>query len=387
MAVEGDLAYIDYGEQPATVHARILAAHVDADLWVCITPDYDVYEEIISDRNMDAVSVTLGNGGLGSPLPPALHAPSVYNFRPMTAQDYQRLMGETRTYAAQLRVSLGLPPPGLVARAPGVGVGAAGSVEADTQLVWIALENDHGKNAGQIVCDVGQALPAGSVTLGINKALIPMGSGALAVKRIVKGKVNSIEARDLRVLPFQFDEQGTRRIEFATAVSRMTQDEMPGGALQLDGPPSTLGVLKGIVARGLTPVTDHEHWVRTNEFCRGDRSLYELEVITRCLEAFAMVDQINLPNSKGIELLMRRWQLIREAHRLSPQSPDYSAADVFMGWQYRREGINPEVAKFVASELKDQASIAKESRKAREEMQSRKGRGGGPGAKATAESK
>ena len=117
MAVEGDLAYIDYGEVPAVVHARILAAHVNEDLWVCITPDYDIYEEVISDRNTDAVSVTLGNGGLGSPIPQALHAPSVYNFRPMTAQEYQRYLGEARTYAAQLRVSLGLPPPGLAAMA------------------------------------------------------------------------------------------------------------------------------------------------------------------------------------------------------------------------------------------------------------------------------
>lgn len=387
MAVEGDLAYIDYGEIPQTVHARILAAHVNEDLWTCITPDFDVYEEIISNRNPDAVSVTLGNGGLGSAIPASLHAPSVYNFRPMSAQDYQRLMGEARTYAAQLRVSLGLPPPGLVVNAPGGVQGGVGAIDPNTQLVWVAAENDHGKTMGQLVCDVGEVLPVGSVTLGNNKALIPIGSGALAVKRIMKGKMNSIEARDLRVLPFTFDEQGTRRIEFATAVARMTQDEMPGGALQLDGPPSTLGVLKGIVSRGLTPVTDHEHWIRTNEFPRGDRSIYELEVVTRCLEAFAMVDQINLPNSKGVELLMRRWQLIREAHRSSPQSPDYSSADVFMGWQYRRDGINPELAKFVAGELKDQASIAKESRKAREEMQSRKGRGGGPAGKATAESK
>ena len=263
----------------------------------------------------------------------------------------------------------------------------APAVDPNNQLVWIALESEHGKSIGQIVCDVGQALPAGSVTLGNNKALVPMGSGAVAVKRIVKGKINSIEARDLRVLPFTFDEQGTRRLEFAAAVAKMTQDDMPGGSLQLDGPPSTLGVLKAIVSRGLTPVTDYEHWIRTNEFPRGDRSIYELEVITRCIEAFAMVDQINLPNSKGVELLMRRWQLIREAHRLSPQSPDYSAADVFMGWQYRRDGINPELAKFVAGELKDQASIAKESRKAREEMQSRKGRGGGQQGKTTADGK
>ena len=303
----------------------------------------------------------------------------------MTGQQYQLLMAEARTYTAQLRVTLGLPPPGLQVPAQAA---APGGANAGDQSVWASFKNDHGRVVGQLVVDVGQPLPAGALVLGDNKALIPIGNnGALAVKHIAKDRMNSMDARDLRVIPFSFDEQSTRRVEFATAVSKMIQDEMPGGSLQLDGPPSTLGVLKSIVSRVLTPVTDHEHWIRTHEFPRGDRSIYELEVITRCIEAFAMVDQLNLPNSKGIELLMRRWQLIREAHRLSPQNPDYSSADVFMGWQYRRDGINPELARFVAGELKDQAQIAKESRKAREEMQSRKARGGGKQGAATAENK
>ena len=80
------------------------------------------------------------------------------------------------------------------------------------------------------------------------------------------------------------------------------------------------------------------------------------------LEAFVMVDQLNIPNLKGCELLVRRWQLIREAHRISPTSPDYSAADVFMGWAYRRgDGVEPSLAKYVADELK-----------AKEEMDQRK---------------
>ena len=71
MAVEGDSAYIDYGEHPQVIHARIPACHVHDDLWTIITPDFDVYEEVISAGNGDAVSVTLGQGGLGSPIPSA----------------------------------------------------------------------------------------------------------------------------------------------------------------------------------------------------------------------------------------------------------------------------------------------------------------------------
>ena len=193
------------------------------------------------------------------------------------------------------------------------------------------------------------------------------------MKRISKDKVGSMDSRDLRVLDIRFDFQGNRKAEFAECVSRMSQSSMPGGGLQLDGPPTTHEVLKGMASRGLTPVTDHERWVRTQELPRGDRSVYEMEVITRVLEAFVMVDQVNLPNLTGCEVLVRRWQLIREAHRISPGSPDYSSADLFMGWAYRRgDGVNPALAKFVAGELKDQAAISKEARKAKEESERRK---------------
>ena len=66
-------------------------------------------------------------------------------------------------------------------------------------------------------------------------------------------------------------------------------------------------------------------------------------------------------------------QVIREAHRISPGSPDYSSADVMMGWKYRRsgQGVDSELAAHVAQELKNEAMIAKESRKAREEQDAR----------------
>ena len=373
--VEGDLMFLDYGEVPKTIHTRLIGAHLTGETYIIITPDSDVYEEELHLRNTDLVDVIPGLGGLGSPLPPTLNPAEVYSFRPMSAQQYQAVMAQARTYAAQLRIQMGLPPPGLAAAAGGA---VAGQQQQQVEpRVWVSLENEFGKVVGEVVIDEGGALPVGHVALGGSKALIPMGQGALAIKQVPKKDVDSMGVRDLRVLPLVFDQQGNRRQDFSAVVARMTHVDMPGGGLQLDGPASTLGVLKSMVARGLTPVTDHEHWVRTHDLPRGDRSVYEMEVITRALEAFAMSDQLNLPCSKGIELLLRRWQLIREAHRISPGAPDYSSSDVFMGWEYRRgEGVHPDLAKFVASELKDQASIAKEARKAREEMANRK-KGGG----------
>ena len=114
----------------------------------------------------------------------------------------------------------------------------------------------------------------------------------------------------------------------------------------------------------------------------GDRSIYEAEVITEALDRFLMIDQLNLPNLSGAELLIRRYQLIKEAHRISPQNPDYSASDVFLGWGNERDGIDKALSRHAATELKAMAEIQKESRKAREEAAlaasstSKRGRGG-----------
>ena len=113
------------------------------------------------------------------------------------------------------------------------------------------------------------------------------------------------------------------------------------------------------------------------EISKNDRSIYEMEVIAKVVEAFVMTDQLNLPNLKGGELLLRRWQLIKEAHRISPMSPDYSSSKFFMGWD-RESGVQSGLSKHVSEKLKDEAAIAKEARKAREEMASR-GRGRGRG--------
>ena len=86
------------------------------------------------------------------------------------------------------------------------------------------------------------------------------------------------------------------------------------------------------------------------------------------------VDQLNAPCLQSAELLVRRMQVIREAHRVSPSAPDYSSADIMMGWRYRRagQGVDAALAAHVANELKNEAAIAKEARKAREEADLRR---------------
>jgi hypothetical protein len=112
----------------------------------------------------------------------------------------------------------------------------------------------------------------------------------------------------------------------------------------------------------------------------GDRAACEDEVICVVLEKFATVDGINLPNTIGGELLARRVQLIREAYRISPSAPDYSGADYFMGWGRRHAGgaVQRSLTAYVSEQLRSDAAIAKESRKAREERALRASRKPGP---------
>ena len=98
----------------------------------------------------------------------------------MTAAEYQELLSDARDYAPRLRVQLGLPPPALRETA----AAASGLVDAGlptTDLVWVSLEDDCGFKSGGIVCETVGNLPASSLTLGSNKAMIQKPEGVVCV--------------------------------------------------------------------------------------------------------------------------------------------------------------------------------------------------------------
>lgn len=159
---------------------------------------------------------------------------------------------------------------------------------------------------------------------------------------------------DLRTLPVRFDAQGVRRREFNDAVAHMVDGVPQGGGLQLEGPSTALNIVKNLRDQNFTPSSFHEFWMRTADIPRGGRSTYEHECLSRIMEAMITVDQLNIGSLQSSELIMRRLQVIREAHRISPSAPDYSSADHFMGWKWKKatQGIDAGLAAHVAGELK-----------------------------------
>ena len=166
--------------------------------------------------------------------------------------------------------------------------------------------------------------------------------------------LRACKLEDLRVLPVVFDSQGVHRREFSSPLAEMNDAEPVGGGLQLSGPSTVLSIFKSLRDQSFTPSTFHEHWVRTSDLPKGDRSVYEHECLSRILDYMVVVDQLNAPALQSAELMCRRLQVIREAHRISLGQPDYSASDVMMGWKHARSGagIDTSLAAHVANELK-----------------------------------
>ncbi|CAE7766812.1 ANK1 [Symbiodinium sp. CCMP2592] len=146
------------------------------------------------------------------------------------------------------------------------------------------------------------------------------------------------------------------------AVGLMNDTPPQGGGLQLSGPATVLNILKSVRDQNFTLTAFHEHWLRVGEIPKG---IYEHECLSRILRDHRS-DQC--PSA-----LRARAHLPPDAHRISPSAPDYSAADHFMGWRYRKATqVDSDLVAHVATELKNEAAIAKESRKAREEQKLRR---------------
>ena len=127
--------------------------------------------------------------------------------------------------------------------------------------------------------------------------------------------------------------------------------------------------MKDMLENGGNPASHFEWWQKASQVSGSDRSVHEMEVLCRTLHAMATVDQLNVPSLTSAEMLCRRIALIKEAHRVSPDAPDYSASDYFMGWGARKMGatVAPAITASVATAISSDAAVAKEARKAREE--------------------
>ena len=72
-------------------------------------------------------------------------------------------------------------------------------------------------------------------------------------------------------------------------------------------------------------------WVQNARIPEGDRAVFEDKVLSKVLDAAVKIDGLNFCNSLAFEMIVRRKQLLCEAHVGNPGQPSYEASDYFMG--------------------------------------------------------
>lgn len=200
-------------------------------------------------------------------------------------------------------------------------------------------------------------------------------------------------AEDVRTLPVRYERTGERFRTFEESVGLMSEEPFSEEDWPLEGPRSALWWMRATRRQGLTPIGRHNRWLVDSGVPSADRLVHEHEVLSHCIELAATVDQLNVSSLLCCERLIRRVQLIEEAHVLAPHAPSYDGAEHWMGSGRRRGGalVFPALAKHVATRVRKETEVAKERRKAREERRmapAKKcggGKGGGGGADGAAQ--
>jgi hypothetical protein len=119
----------------------------------------------------------------------------------------------------------------------------------------------------------------------------------------------------------------------------------------------------------------HLGCVAQSKIPEGDRAIHENEMLSRALDLAVCYDSLNIANLASFELLVRRKQLLAEAHSYSPSQPSYEGADHFLGTSYRPGGaiVVPELTKHVAERMHQESQVLKEKRK-QAELKGNKGK-------------
>eukprot|EP00435_Cladocopium_sp_Y103_P022526 s440_g5.t1 len=390
----GSLVYVDYGEVPRTIHARVILDHVTGAEHVGLTPDFDIYSEVYDPAlNEDIVNFWPGNPN--GALPRGVPSRSVYGFAPMSAAQLSRFMNLGRSEGARLRAERGVDAAHPVVNAPG---GAAPETVADARAdeFWVLAEHVAGRKIGERV-----QLAAGSVTdgrYGLVRVTDAEGKERpCLVHRLVESELSDfcderiqnarasealegdekVAADDVRTLEVKFGHNGERQRSFRESVKELQMTEFEDFPLH---PRTTLDYCRAIAGIAESATAQHHIWMNSSGIPSGDRSVYEDQILARILDVAICYDSLDVSNLACIELVCRRRQLIADAHAGNPAAPSYLGAEHYLGETYKLGGgvVVPSLTDHVSRKLQAQSQIMKEKRKMAEAASSKGGKKGPP---------
>ena len=374
----GDICYLDYGEVPQVVHARLVLAEVDrfAGDYVILTPDHDVYTERLDGANPDLVGF-FRSAANGAP-PPGVAVGVVYGFAPMAAVDLARFMDAGRTEAGQERNRRGMVP--VVAAAP----------DGDV-VTWLLASMLEGHKIGEAVTP-----PPGFPSLG-DYGLMSLNDSdgrahVVTIKRVAAGDVAAFCERqielaraseaidgedrsasdDIRTMSVKYAANGDRLRSFRETVGEMVEVQLEDFPYE---PRTCLTYLQAVQSVAESSYSHHLAWVQQSKLPDGSHAAFEDEVLSQILDTAIHYDALQVCNLASFELLVRRKQLIADAHSYNPTSPSYEGASYYLGTKYKPGGaiVVPSLTEHVSKKLQADSAILKERRK----LEEAKGRGRG----------
>eukprot|EP00438_Fugacium_kawagutii_P017101 Skav204591 [mRNA] locus=scaffold672:132020:137458:- [translate_table: standard] len=178
---------------------------------------------------------------------------------------------------------------------------------------------------------------------------------------------------DIRILGDFRDGQGRRFLSFKDAVDKLRTSEITDWALA--GPRSVAEFMRAVRDGSSDLTTYHLNWAQHSGISSYGAAVHEHRVLCDSLRCMLSVDQIDISNSLGAEILVRRIVQIETATARNPASPDYSGLEVLME-QPLGAGGEAQVIKlseWVGARLKERATIQKQSRLYKEEFAKRQG--------------
>ena len=173
---------------------------------------------------------------------------------------------------------------------------------------------------------------------------------------------------DARILGDFRDSQGKRHLAFNDAVDKLRTSPLPDWSLA--GPRAVAEFMRAVRDGSSDLTTYHLNWTRHSGVSQYGAAVHEHRMLCDALRCFLSIDQIDISNCMGAEILVRRVIQIETAVGRNPASPDYTGLEVLMEQPIGASGEAQvlKLAEWVGARLKEKATIQKQSRLYKEEF-------------------
>ena len=410
------------GVVPVEHHARIVLAPIGGDgvihdHYFILNPDGDQYGEDYGTGNRDVHSTAVRPADRS--VPPGIPRASVYDFAALPSDaELKAMMDSAARDAFGERRRLGVAAPVVAV------VQAQAAAPAAAVVLPLA---DGGGGLGGVVPGgglvPGGAIPPGPARGGILRPppAAPHGFGGFhaddggdpavlgryqhagggglhgglgALRDIIGGGGASSEVRghrgvepaepaggqatgDIRILSVLYDVTGERFRRFADAVQHLEAISFADSPVK--GPVTIVWCCRFMRDHGGSPTGWHTKWLSLTRMQANDSYVILHDHFSKVLEMMVVYDQLQVGALAAAEYVVRQIQMIEEKYKDKVAGAEDAVEQALFSGQVHRSGLClcPALSEWMGTEMRGEAALMKERRKAREERALKKPPAGG----------